>query len=196
MLHYIYRKFIMTEYIILHNTHIQKHMCKRGANHNRRSRITADFKVMVTILYYFFFSFYNISIATIVSWKSEAFEDELDRFFACEALGQRDCSKVEFDNYNNDAFLYTILYIWLAIYPSIFFVFLISFKRCKDFCKKPLHWHTSRSSAYTTPTPVRSLTHTTRSCALKSSTSLVNIARPSSKAGLHLARSRSADNIV
>ena len=157
---------------------------------------SADFKVMIAILFYFLFSFYNIGIATITLWKSDAFDDELDKYFACEALGEGICTKAGFDEFRNDALVYSIYYLWLAIYPSTFFLYIISFKKCKELCKKLMHLHLSRSRFLTTCTSARSLNHVCRSSNLKSSISLANIARPSSRPLVSLARSRSADNIA
>ena len=175
---------------------IQKRMCKGKAKYKKRRQTTTNVKVIITILYYFFFSCYNIAIAATTLVKSEAFADELKKYFACVALGEGVCTKVGFNKFRDDALLYTIFNLWLAFYPSVFFIYLISFKKCKELWKKSTHSHPSRISALTTSTSIHSLNHVTNTCALKSSTSLANIARPSSRPLVNLARSRSFDTIA
>ena len=142
---------------------------------------------MIVILYYFFFTFYNIAIATSVLMKSNSFQNEVKLIFECEALGHGEeyCSTDGLDKFDSNALSFISLYVWLALYPSIFFVYLI---KCKS-CRKPVHNFSSILSV----SP--SLNHTTNFSTLKSSASLQNLNRKSATP-VSMSRSKSADQLV
>ena len=87
------------------------------------------------------------------------------------------------DQFYDNAINFVVFYIWLTLYPSIFFVYLINFGYVKSLllCKKPNHQvH---------------LNGTTRSSAPRLSMSLQNINRISSKPA-SMTRSISVDQLM
>ena len=164
---------------------LQKHRC-RGIKERRRK--LTDLKVAIVILYYFFFAFYNIATATSILSSSSSFKNEVTSIFECEALGygEEHCSTDGLDKFDSKALSYISLYVSVALYPSIFFVYLI---KCKSSCRKPPHNLSSTLSV----SP--SFNHTTNLSTLKSSASLQNLSSIS-VTPVSVSRSMSADRLV
>ena len=141
----------------------------------------------IVILYYFFFAFYNIATATSILSSSSSLKNEVKLIFECEALGygEEHCSTDGLDKFDSKALGYISVYVSLALYPSIFFVYLI---KCKS-CRKPPRNLSSTLSV----SP--SLNHMTNLSTLTSSASLQNLNRiPVTPASM--SRSKSADQLV
>ena len=165
---------------------LQKHRCK-GIKERRRNLV--DLKVAIVILYYFFFTFYNIATATSILSSSSSFENEVKLIFECEALGygEEHCSTDGLDKFNSKALSYISVYVSLALYPSIFFLYLI---KCKS-CRKPPQNLSSIATLSVSP----SLNHMTNLSTLKSSASLQNLNRIS-VTPVSMSRSKSAGQLV
>lgn len=136
------------------------------------------------IVYYFLFTVHNIAVATNALRNSDPFQKEIKLIFQCEAV-RGDCSMDSLDQFHDNAINFVIFYIWLTIYPSIFFVYLIDFGYIKNLllriCKKPNHQvH---------------LNSTTRSSAPRLSMSLQNINRISLKSA-SMTRCKSVDQFI
>ena len=161
---------------------LQRHRCK-GMKGCRRK--LADLKVTIVILYYFFFTFFSVATATNVLKNTSFFQDEVKSIYECEALGhgEENCSTEGLDQFNANAHSYIALYVWLTLYPSIFFVYLI---KCKS-CRKPLH-NNSLSVSH-------SLSHMTNHSTLRSFASLQNLNRIS-RTPVSMIRSKSVDLLV
>lgn len=142
--------------------------------------MTADIKLIIVIVYYILFTLHNIAVATVTLWNSDPFQKEVKLIFECEAI-RGDCSMESLDKFNSNAISYIVFYIWLTLYPSIFFVYLINFGYVKSLilCKKPNH----------------QIQHNYTTRALRLSVSLQNMTRISPKPA-SMTRSKSVDQFI
>ena len=161
---------------------LQRNRLKKGRNTNENRLLTADFKLTIVIVYYFLFIVYNIAVVATVLRDSDLFQREVKLIFECEAV-RGDCFMDSLDQFHDNAIYFVVSNIWLSLYPSIFFVYLINFGYVKSLLlrKKPNHQvH---------------LNGTTRSSAPRLSMSLQNINRILSKPA-SMTRSKSVDQLM
>lgn len=73
-------------------------------------------------------------MATITLWNSDSFSKVVMSVFECEALGQGKvaCSTDGLDQFHTISLNFTVLYAWMGVYPSTFYVNLINLRKCKE----------------------------------------------------------------
>ena len=92
---------------------------------------------MILLVYFLLHSLFTITVATIVLWRAKAFENEVVKHFACEALGSSStdiCTKDGFEQFKFDAFANPINYVLFFTVPGIFLVYFVDFRKIRNIC--------------------------------------------------------------
>ena len=117
---------------------MQKRWCSKNANYKRRQVNTAEIKVMTFLVYFLLLALFNITAATIVLWRTKAFENEVIKYFACEALGSSStdiCTKDGFDQFKFDSVANPINYALFFSVPAIYIVYFVNFRKIRNICR-------------------------------------------------------------
>ena len=99
---------------------------------------SAEVKIVILIITYMCVALHSNLSANITLGHVGSHAQSLQNYFICESFGDpgMTCSRDGFGAIERDSYAQTSIYLAFALYPSIFFIFLLSPSMCGKLCRK------------------------------------------------------------